>query len=171
MSGSVAGDIAMLLFPLIMVLAAARDVMTRRIPNRLVILCVVAFFPLALVAGMPWWLVLVHGATAAVLFLVGLVLFALGIMGAGDGKFMAAAGLWLGFPASLLFIGFSVISGALLAAAVGLFVLLELEAAARSRAAGEAFRQLAPKVPYGFAFAVGAILATPFSWMMRAAGG
>ncbi|PZF78718.1 pilus assembly protein CpaA [Aestuariivirga litoralis] len=161
----------MLLFPLIMVLAAARDVMTRRIPNRLVILSVVAFFPLALIAGMPWWLVLVHGATAASLFVAGLVLFALGILGAGDGKLMAAAGLWLGFPASILFIGLTAISGALLAAAMALFVLLELEVSARSSAAGDAFRQLSPKVPYGFALAAGAILATPFSWMMRAAGG
>lgn len=164
-------DLAILLFPLLVTLAAAGDVMTRRISNRLVILGALSFFPLALMSGMPAWLLLLHCLTALVLFLAGLVFFSLGLFGGGDGKLLALAGLWLGFPTTLPFIGFSAIAGGLLAGSIGLFLLLQIEVSAGSTLPGRVLGRFTPSVPYGYALAVGAILATPFSWMMRAAAG
>ncbi len=165
------GQFFVLLFPLGMILAGAGDVMTRRIPNALIIGTVVLFFPAALVTGMPLWIMSLHVATAAVLLLLGFGLFSFGVIGGGDAKMMAAAGLWLGFPCSILFVTFSALAGGILAAAIGLWFLVTMEGGMHSNWFDKAVAPLKPSVPYGFALAAGAILATPFSWWMRAATG
>ena len=169
-SGGV-GQFFLMLFPLLMILSGAVDVMTRRIPNSLVVGTAALFLPAALVTGMPIWIMSLHVATAAVLLVLGFGLFSFGVVGGGDAKMMAAAGLWLGFPCSILFITFSALSGGLLAAAMGLWFLVTMEGGMHSAWFDKAVAPLKPSVPYGFALAAGAILATPFSWWMRAAIG
>lgn len=169
-SGGV-GQFFLMLFPLLMILGGAVDVMTRRIPNSLVVGTAALFLPAALVTGMPLWIMSLHVATAAVLLALGFGLFSFGVVGGGDAKMMAAAGLWLGFPCSILFITFSALSGGLLAAAMGLWFLVTMEGGMHSAWFDKAVAPLKPSVPYGFALAAGAILATPFSWWMRAAIG
>lgn len=164
-----AGQLAVVLFPLLVVLAGAGDVLTRRIPNRLVLATAVSFFPLALFTGMPAWLLGLHVLTAFAFLAVGYCLFLFGFLGGGDAKLMAAAALWLGYPCSLLFVGFCLLAGGVLAAAVGLWSLARLEGTVHGGRLGRLFGPLAPSVPYGFAIAAGAILATPFSWWMRVA--
>jgi prepilin peptidase CpaA len=165
------GQFFLMLFPLLMILSGAVDVMTRRIPNSLVVGTAALFLPAALVTGMPLWIMSLHVATAAVLLALGFGLFSFGVVGGGDAKMMAAAGLWLGFPCSILFITFSALSGGLLAAAMGLWFLVTMEGGMHSAWFDKAVAPLKPSVPYGFALAAGAILATPFSWWMRAAIG
>ena len=169
-SGGV-GQFFLMLFPLLMILSGAVDVMTRRIPNSLVVGTAALFLPAALVTGMPLWIMSLHVATAAVLLALGFGLFSFGVVGGGDAKMMAAAGLWLGFPCSILFITFSALAGGLLAAAMGLWFLVTMEGGMHSAWFDKAVAPLKPSVPYGFALAAGAILATPFSWWMRAATG
>ncbi len=169
-SGGV-GQFFLMLFPLLMILSGAVDVMTRRIPNSLVVGTAALFLPAALVTGMPIWIMSLHVATAAVLLALGFGLFSFGVVGGGDAKMMAAAGLWLGFPCSILFITFSALAGGLLAAAMGLWFLVTMEGGMHSAWFDKAVAPLKPSVPYGFALAAGAILATPFSWWMRAAIG
>ncbi len=169
-SGGV-GQFFLMLFPLLMILSGAVDVMTRRIPNSLVVGTAALFLPAALVTGMPLWIMSLHVATAAVLLVLGFGLFSFGVVGGGDAKMMAAAGLWLGFPCSILFITFSALAGGLLAAAMGLWFLVTMEGGMHSAWFDKAVAPLKPSVPYGFALAAGAILATPFSWWMRAAIG
>lgn len=156
---------AVLLFPLSMIVAGAMDVMTRRIPNLLVTALACAFFPLAWAAGMPSGMVAENCATAIVLLGVGFALFSRGIIGGGDAKLFAVAGLWLGFPPSVVFVGFTAVAGGLLATAIGLWFMLHIEASTRSERLEAFLGELAPDVPYGFALAAGAILATPFSWL------
>jgi len=160
-----AGTVAVALFPLAMIMAGAMDVMTRRIPNLLIITIACAFFPSAWAMGMPLWMFAESCATATVLLGFGFILFFFGFIGGGDAKLLAVAGLWLGFPPSVVFIGFSAMAGGLLAAAIGLWFLLNVEASTRSDWLQAFLGELAPDVPYGFALAVGAILATPFSWL------
>lgn len=169
-SGGV-GQFFLMLFPLLMILSGAVDVMTRRIPNSLVVGTAALFLPAALVTGMPLWIMSLHVATAAVLLALGFGLFSFGVVGGGDAKMMAAAGLWLGFPCSILFITFSALAGGLLAAAMGLWFLVTMEGGVHSTWFDKTVAPLKPSVPYGFALAAGAILATPFSWWMRAAIG
>lgn len=160
-----AGAIAVLLFPLLVTIAGALDVMTRRIPNLLVVTTACAFFPLAWAVGMPPWMLAENCATALILLGLGFLLFSFGFFGGGDAKLLAAIGLWLGFPPSVVFVGFSAIAGGILAAAIGGLFLLQLESTSRGARIEALFSGLAPNVPYGFALAVGAILAVPFSWL------
>lgn len=150
-------------------MAAAVDVTTLRIPNWLPAL-VSAFFVLAAaVEGMALADAALHTAVALGLFATGFFLFAKNLMGAGDAKLLAAAGLWLGPAALLPFLVFSVVAGGVMAAAMAVHFMLDVEANLRRSRAADIFRSFQPQVPYGYAFAVGAILALPWSWWMNVA--
>ena len=166
---SVSGQVAIVLFPCLMIVASALDVMTMRISNRLVSLTVLMFFPMAVASGMPIWLMGLHFATGLLLLTLGFALFSLGLFGGGDGKLLAAAGLWLGFPCVLPFLLFTAAAGGVLAAAIGLWFMLSTEAGVRGGVLGKAFAPLRPELPYGFAIAAGAILTVPLTrWMTLA---
>ena len=158
-----------MVFPLLMIVSGVGDVLSMRIPNRLIIAIAAAFLPLALATGMPMWLLGMNAATALILLAIGFALFSFGLIGGGDAKLMAASGLWLGFPCVLMFILMSALAGGVLAAAMGLMSIVRMEAGARSARLDNLFAALSPDVPYGFALASGAILTTPFSWWMIAA--
>jgi prepilin peptidase CpaA len=164
-----AGQLAIISFPLLMIVAGALDVVMRRIPNWLCISLALIFFPFALATGMPPWIVGLHLITGAVLLLIGYALFAFGWIGGGDAKLLAAAGLWLGFPSVLPFLLFTALAGGVLAAGIGIWFMANMEAGMRSELFRKALAPLAPEVPYGFALAVGAILTVPFTWWMAAA--
>ena len=89
------------LLPALMIVAAMTDVTSYRIPNWLTALIAVLFFPMAWATGMPvaefGW----HIAAGLILFVMGYLMFAVGIFGGGDAKLMAAAGLWFGTEADL----------------------------------------------------------------------
>ena len=162
-------EIAILVFPLLVTIAGAADVASRRIPNWLTGVTAACFLPFALATGLPLALIWIHVTTASVLLLFGYALFAFGMLGGGDAKMIAVSGLWLGFPCSLLFVLFSALAGGALALAISIWFMSSLEGSIRSDRLAKLLSPLAPDVPYGFALAVGAILATPFSWWMRAA--
>ncbi len=162
---------ALLLFSSLMILAGAVDVMTLRIPQWLTLLIATAFFPLAVLSGMPSWLIMLHGTAGVVLLVFGFLLFAFGVVGSGDAKLLAAGGLWLGLPGSVAFLGFTALTGGVLAFMVGILFLLNVEANSAPERISRFLQALRPDVPYGFALAAGAILALPFSWWMNAALG
>jgi prepilin peptidase CpaA len=163
------GQVAVVSFPLVMTVAGAMDVMTRRIPNGLCVFLALIFFPFALSTGMPPVFIGLHLVTAAVLLLIGYGLFVFGLVGGGDAKLLAAAGLWLGFPSVLPFVVFTALAGGVLAGCIGLWFVVNIEAGMRSEALNRILAPLAPDVPYGFALAAGAILTVPFTWWMAVA--
>ena len=158
---------AIFAFPLLVTIAGAADVATRRIPNLLMGVTAATFLPFAVATGMPVSILIIHVATACVLLLLGYALFAFGILGGGDAKMIAVSGLWLGFPCSILFVVFAALAGGVLALATGVWFMSSWESAIRSERLARLFSPLAPDIPYGFALAAGAILATPLSWWMR----
>lgn len=168
---ALAGQVAVRLFPALMVVAAAADVMWLRIPNWLILLLVISFLPFAATTGMPLWLFATNLTTASVLLVAGYLIFSRGWFGGGDAKLLAAAGLWLGFPCVLPFILLTAAVGGVLAAAIGLMFALHVEAGFRSARLDRVFAVFKPDVPYGFAIAAGAILTTPLSWWMVSATG
>ena len=76
--------------------AAAMDLLTMKIPNRVSALMVLAFFPLAALAGLGAWDILYHVAAGLAVLLLGVLLFIPGWFGGGDAKLMAAIALWIG---------------------------------------------------------------------------
>ena len=104
----------------LMLLAAVSDLLTRRIPNVLTVVGMVAAPVIWAVVGGPS-MALASLVGAALAFVVGAALFAAGALGGGDAKLLTVAGAFLG-PArlvpALLAIG---IAGGILALVVALW--------------------------------------------------
>jgi len=158
------------IFPLLMIIAGAGDALSLRIPNWLTLTIFAAFFPLAWATGMPLAVFGLHLLTAAILFVVGFVLFSFGFFGGGDAKLMAAAGLWFGSTQALPFLAFTVIAGGVLALCILLWSVISMIWDFHDVSWAKKLSGLKPSVPYGYAFAIGAILAFPESWWMVASG-
>jgi prepilin peptidase CpaA len=97
-----------LIFPLAMAFAAAMDLFTMTIPNRVSMLLVAGFVIVALVVGSSWVVLQSHLITAAIVFTIAVVMFSLGWLGGGDAKLLASASLWIGpnlFPEYLVTVG------------------------------------------------------------------
>jgi prepilin peptidase CpaA len=158
------------LFPLLMIVAGAGDAISLRIPNWLTAAAALLFFPMALLTAMPLGTFGLHVAAGLALFAAGFVLFSFGLFGGGDAKLLAAAGLWFGWPQLLPFLVLTVFAGGLLALCVGAWSAIMVSAELHGGSLTKRFSVVKPNVPYGYAFAIGAILAFPESWWMRPVG-
>ena len=168
--GSMIHFLSISIFPLLMIIAGAGDALSLRIPNWLNLVIFASFFPLAWVTGMPLETVGLHVLTGVILFIFGFALFSAGLFGGGDAKLMAAAGIWFGSSQALPFLAFTVMAGGVLAICVGLWSVISMSFELNGDPWSKKFLGLKPNVPYGYAFAIGAILAFPQSWWMVASG-
>jgi prepilin peptidase CpaA len=158
------------LLPALMIIGAATDVTSFRIPNWLTATTAALFVPVALYAGMPLAEFGWHVLMGLGLFFAGYVLFALRFFGGGDAKLLAAAGLWFGFGQTLPFLAYTVLAGGVLALVVLAMTVLHIQFDVTGSSLRDGIRKITPRVPYGFALAVGAILATPGAWWMSPPG-
>ena len=139
-------EILIVLLGIILVIAAAVDVRTFTISNRLN-LCV------AVLAPVYWWSVslplwpdaAVQLGAAAIVFVVLAGAFYLGMMGGGDVKLASALALWFSPPEILKFLVVMSIAGGVLT--------LVILVAHRLRS-----KQGRPQIPYGVAIAFGALV-------------
>ena len=151
-----------LVLPVLMLAAAARDVTSFTIPNWIPIGLALAFPLAAAVFGLEIRTVAVHLALGGLGLILGIGLFALRGIGGGDAKLLAAAMLWLGWPATASFLLITALAGGLLAALLiaartaGIRPLVSAGPAwiARLARPGEG-------VPYGVAIAAGALFVFP----------
>jgi prepilin peptidase CpaA len=122
----------------LLVTAAVTDIQSRIISNRL-------NAAIALLA-VPWWFAIGLGGydilfqigLAAAVLVVFAICFALGMMGGGDVKLLAALGLWLPLAKMLIMLEIMALGGGLLT--VGMLVAHKLR-----KAPGK------PEIPYGVA--------------------
>jgi prepilin peptidase CpaA len=154
------------LFPILMIIAGAGDALSLRIPNKLTLFTAALFFPMAIATGMPLEAIGQHAAIGFGLLIAGFLFFSLGIFGGGDAKLLAAAGLWFGTAQTLPFIIFTALAGGILAAAISVWSMTAMSWEIHEMPWTQRVKQLKPNVPYGYAFAIGAILAFPDSWWM-----
>lgn len=155
--------------PILLIIAAAGDVVSLRIPNWLTIATALLFFPMAFLTGMPLMEFGTHILAGVILFGVGFIFFQFGLFGGGDAKLMAAAGLWFGTSQTLPFLLATALAGGALAFVVGLWsmLLLSWEIQGNGQGLGDfgkKIREMKPNVPYGLAFAIGGILAFRETW-------
>ena len=150
--------LAVIVFAGLVFKAGILDVLTMQISNVLVLGLILAFAVFAPLAGLTAFEIATAGAMALAVLLVGMGLFALGWLGGGDVKLIAAAALWLGAGHVLTFLTYTALAGGVLAVLVLLFRRSELPAALQRRA--WAVRLHAPEtgLPYGVAIAAGALL-------------
>jgi prepilin peptidase CpaA len=151
-------------FPALVIVAGLRDAVSFTIPNWISLALLGAFFPAALTMGVPLAQIGICAAVGFAALLAGMGMFAAGWIGGGDAKLFAAAGLWLGWPATLPYLAVTALAGGALA----LTLLLMRSGWLRPYTTGIGgwFGRLATpgeNVPYGVAIAVGALLAFPQS--------
>jgi len=155
-------QLLLLVFPLLMIYAAAMDVLTMRIANVVSIAIVVSFVAVSLVAGAPMQSMLVHLAVGVAVLVVAMVLFQFRLIGGGDAKLLSAASLWVGYQQLLPFLVWVTVFGGLLALAL---------LAYRSAPAGALplpdwalrLHKRGEGIPYGVAISAGALVVYPMT--------
>ena len=166
MSAVIQGCLVSLL-PILAILAALSDLTSFTIPNWVSLALAGAFALLAATAGLPLPVVGVHLAAGVAALLAGMAMFALGWIGGGDAKLLAALCLWFGWPGGRDFLLDTALTGGafafLLIVARGQmvrpFVPLQTGWVGRLITPGE-------PAPYGVAIALGALIAFPSSeWL------
>jgi prepilin peptidase CpaA len=165
------------LFTMLLAIACVTDLRSRKIPNELVLAILVSGWLFALVSSSDVWRALgMSVAGTAVGFGIWIGFYLVGVIGAGDVKFFAAAGAWLGpgptWRAALI----AAVVGGLLAVA---FLLREgrlgevLRRAAVAASSGSLVstpeQTIVPgtkhrPLPYGVALAIGALVV---AWVPR----
>src|SRR3954447_12288732 len=155
-------DIArLMLFPALMAFAAASDLFTMTISNRVSLALVAGFLVLAPLSGMSMTDLLLHLGAGATLLVIAFTCFAFGWIGGGDAKVASAAALWFGFAHLMNYLLYASIFGGVLTLALMQFRQWPLP----YMLAGQPWlAQLHAKdsgVPYGIALALGALMVYP----------
>jgi prepilin peptidase CpaA len=141
--------------------AAAMDLLTMKIPNRISAVMVLAFFPLALLAGLGAWDLLHHVAAGLIMLLLGVLLFIPGWFGGGDAKLMAAIGLWIGLDNLFPYVFYVAIAGGIIAAVFTSVRSVPLPRVFLGEAWALRLHRHDSGIPYGIALAAGALLVYP----------
>ncbi|HWA21419.1 MAG TPA: prepilin peptidase [Caulobacterales bacterium] len=89
------------IFAVLLLWAAACDVATMEIPNRISLLLVGIYPVAALACALPWQGILLHLAIGVGAFVLCWGMFMLGVFGGGDAKVLAAATVWTGLSPAL----------------------------------------------------------------------
>ncbi|MDO9383757.1 MAG: prepilin peptidase [Hyphomicrobiaceae bacterium] len=157
----------LLIFPAAMAFAAAMDMLTMTIPNRISLGLLAAFLLIFPIAGLPLDVVASHLAAGGIMLVAGVVMFAFGWVGGGDAKLLAAGALWLGLPQLAPFL--------LVTAMFGSVLLLALVAYRGYPAAALPIPEWAVRLhrsetgmPYGLAIGAAALVLFPYSALFKA---
>lgn len=155
-------------FPFCMVFAAISDALSMTISNRVSLILVATFTLVAPLTGMEWATYGWHFAAGGMVLLVTFSLFALGAMGGGDAKLLAATSLWMGFSLQLLDY---LVTAAMLGGALTLLIMMFRGSPLSVFTGGNMFlRHFADKevgIPYGVALGIGGLLSYPSSPLMQ----
>jgi prepilin peptidase CpaA len=151
----------LLLFPALMAFAAASDLFTMTISNRISLALVAGFAVLAVLGGMGATEIGLHVSAGAVVLVVSFFCFAMGWVGGGDAKVAAAAALWFGFGHLLSYLVYASLFGGVLTLLLLQFRQWPLP---YPFARQDWLLRLHAKetgIPYGIALAVGALMIYP----------
>jgi prepilin peptidase CpaA len=156
------------LFPAAMAFAAASDLVSMTISNRVSLALIAGFFVLAWFTGMGWGDMGRHLFAGVVVLVVAFGFFARGWIGGGDAKLAAATALWLGFSHLIEYLLIASIAGGILT-----LVLLQLrtlpmpEVLARQKWIAR-LHNFETGIPYGIALAIAGLMVYPETTFMKA---
>jgi prepilin peptidase CpaA len=160
--------VRLMLFPALMAFAAASDLFTMTISNRVSLALLAGFIVLALLGGMGLHDILMHLAAGAAVLVVSFGCFAFGWVGGGDAKVASAAALWFGFAHLMDYLVYASLFGG----ALTLLLLQFRQWPLPYPLAGQAWLlKLHAKdsgIPYGIALAIGALMIYPDTEWIRA---
>jgi len=155
-------DIARLMFfPALMAFAAASDLFTMTISNRVSLALAAGFLALAIASGMAAPDILMHLAAGSLVLVAAFICFAFGWIGGGDAKVAAAAALWFGFAHLLNYLVYASLFGGVLTLLLLQFRQWPLPYLLTGQPWLLKLHAKESGIPYGIALAVGALLIYP----------
>ncbi len=160
--------IRLMFFPALMAFAAASDLLTMTISNRISLVLAAGFLVLAFVSGMGLSEVLMHLVAGATVLAAAFVCFAFGWVGGGDAKVAATAALWLGFGHLLNYLVYASVFGGVLTLLLLQFRQWPLPYALAGQSWLLKLHAKESGIPYGIALAVGALVVYPETDWIRA---
>ncbi|WP_298244906.1 prepilin peptidase [uncultured Bradyrhizobium sp.] len=158
----------LLLFPALMAFAAASDLFTMTISNRVSLALVAGFFALAFAGGMPPYEMLSHVGAGALLLVVAFTCFAMGWMGGGDAKVAASVALWFGFTPLMDFLLYASLFGGALTLLLLQFRQWPLPYGLAGQAWLARLHDKQSGIPYGIALTLGALVVYPETEWVKA---
>ena len=162
-------DIArLLLFPALMAFAAASDLFTMTISNRVSLALAAGFLALALLSGMGLYDIFSHVGAGAAVLAVAFACFAMGWVGGGDAKVAAAAALWFGFGHLLNYLLYASLFGGPLTLVLLQFRQWPLPYPFAGQAWLLKLHAKESGIPYGIALAIGALMIYPETEWIKA---
>jgi prepilin peptidase CpaA len=163
--------VAFLVFPVGMAFAAASDLLTMTISNRLTVILAVAFLLLTPIAGLDLHTFALHLATGAVVLAIAFACFAMGWIGGGDAKLAAVIALWFGVENAFSFLLLASLLGGALTLLILSFRGIVLPVFAVRHEWLARLHDRKQGVPYGIALAAAALAVYPQTvWMSLIAG-
>jgi len=156
------------ILPAAFLLAALSDVTRYTIPNWLTGAIALAFPLVAVWAGLPPVVILIHIGVGIFALGMGMFFFALGWLGGGDAKLVAGAALWAGPTGVWIFALAAALAGGALTLFLLFFRKLPLPPVLAAQAWIARLHDHEAGIPYGVALAAGALYALPFMTLSQA---
>jgi prepilin peptidase CpaA len=158
----------LMFFPALMAFAAASDLFTMTISNRVSLALMAGFLVLALASGMAPPDILMHLAAGSIVLVAAFACFAFGWIGGGDAKLAAAAALWFGFAHLLNYLVYASLFGGALTLLLLQFRQWPLPYALAGQAWLLKLHAKESGIPYGIALAMGALMIYPETEWIKA---
>ena len=171
MAVEIARQLLFAAFPLALAYAAASDLLTMTIANRLVAAIAAAFVLAAPLVGLTWSGAVAHFAAGLLLLVITFSFFAAGWIGGGDAKLAAVIALWLGFDQLLVFTVYATLFGGALTMLILSFRRSVLPAFVIRQPWVQRLYDQKAGVPYGVALAAAGLATYPDTIWMRLATG
>jgi prepilin peptidase CpaA len=158
-------------FPFAMAYAAASDLISMTISNRLCLFLVASFAVCTVLLGLSPAAIGWHLAAGALVLVVAFGLFAAGWIGGGDAKLAAATALWFGFDQLMPYLLVAGLLGGLLTILILRLRSRPLPAMVENWGWARRLHAANEGVPYGIALAFAALLVLPDTTIWHAAIG
>jgi prepilin peptidase CpaA len=158
----------LLLFPALMAFAAASDLFTMTISNRVSLALIAGFVALAVLGGMGLHDILLHFGAGAAVLVVAFTCFAMGWVGGGDAKVAASVALWFGFDHLLNYLLYVSLLGGALTVLLIQFRQWPLPSLLTGQAWLNRLHDKQSGIPYGIALALGALIIYPQTEWIKA---
>ena len=158
----------LVLFPAAMAFAAASDLLTMTISNRLSLALVLGFFAAAFAIGMPLMEIGWHLLAAFAVLAAAFICFSFSWIGGGDAKLAAATALWFGFSHLLDYLLMASIFGGVLTLLILWARQWPLPMPLLRQPWIVRLHAMNSGIPYGIALALAALLVYPDTEFMRA---
>ncbi|MBX3512154.1 MAG: prepilin peptidase [Xanthobacteraceae bacterium] len=156
------------LFPAAMAFAAASDLVSMTISNRVSLALIIGFFLVAWMTGMGWTDIGRHLLAGAAVLVVSFGFFARGWIGGGDAKLAAATALWLGFSHLMEYLLIASVFGGILTLALLQLRSLPIPAMLARQKWIARLHNFETGIPYGIALALAGLLVYPETSFMKA---